>query len=165
MSSFSFPSNYGQVQQCLFIPGTNCFHRYVLLVATASTCIASLHTNLTARYRKAAGVPFPNPYASHTEAAASIDKFRFNCAQKAHANFTENHASFVFVLLIAGLGYPLWSAILGVSWCIARVLYALGYTRKENAENGKGRHWGSWWALPHLLLMGTAVLSSWRLSY
>ncbi|CAD6579459.1 MAG: hypothetical protein ASARMPREDX12_009177 [Alectoria sarmentosa] len=136
-------------------------YKYVLLTATASTFITSFHTNLTGTYRKAARVPFPYPYATATEAATSAEKFRFNCAQKAHANFTENHTSFVFVLLIAGLRFPKSSAVLGAMWCTARVLYALGYTRKYNAEDGKGRHWGTWWSLPHILLMGMAVVSSW----
>ena len=106
---------------------------------------------------------YPNPYATAAEAATSPEKFRFNCAQKAHANFTENHASFVFLLLIAGLKFPTSSAGLGLLWCMARVLYVLGYTRKYDAEDGKGRHWGTWWAVPHVLLMGMAVISSWTI--
>jgi glutathione S-transferase len=134
--------------------------RYVLLTATLSTFITSFHTHLTGEYRAAAKVTFPNAYATAVEAATSPEKYRFNCAQKAHANFTENHTSFVTVLLIAGLKYPKISTALGATWVLARVLYVLGYTRKYDAEDGKGRHWGSWWALPHMALMGFAVASS-----
>jgi glutathione S-transferase len=135
-------------------------HSYVLLTTILSTFIPSFHTLTTGNLRTIAGVRFPNAYATASEAAASIEKYRFNCAQKAHSNFTENHTSFVCVLLIAGLHYPKLSCFLGVLWCVARFLYLLGYTRKENAENGRGRHWGSWWSAPHVALMGLAIASS-----
>jgi glutathione S-transferase len=138
----------------------SCLCRYVLLVATASTFIPSYHTHLTDAFRVKSGVPYPNAYATASDAAISKAKFRFNCAQRAHANFTENYTSFVCLLLISGLNYPKLSSFLGGLWCIARLLYLLGYTRKENAENGKGRHWGSWWAVPHILLMCLAISSS-----
>ena len=97
---------------------------------------------MTGDLRDAAAVPFPNAYALAAEAATSPKKYRFNCAQKAHANFTENHASFMCLVLIAGLKFPLLSAGLGALWSVARLLYLVGYTRKENAEDGKGRHLG-----------------------
>ncbi|CAG8971542.1 hypothetical protein HYALB_00005438 [Hymenoscyphus albidus] len=135
-------------------------YRYVLLAATLSTFVPSYHTHVTDAFRAKSGVQYPNAYASAAEAAVSTDKYRFNCAQKAHANLTENHTSFVCALLIAGLKYPKLSAVLGSLWSVARVLYLLGYTRKEHAENGKGRHWGTWWAFPHIILIGLAVASS-----
>ncbi|KAF3397059.1 Microsomal glutathione S-transferase 3 [Talaromyces pinophilus] len=133
------------------------------MVSSISTFLSLMHTNRTGKYRQAAGVEFPNPYAPAAEAAVSPTKFRFNCAQKAHANFTENHTSFLTVILIAGLHYPRASAALGSAWILARFLYLVGYTRKQNAERGKGRHLGTWWAVPHLVLMGLACVSSWKI--
>ena len=115
---------------------------------------------MTADLRDDAAVSFPNAYVPAVEAATCPKKYRFNCAQKAHANFTENHASFICLVMIAGLKFPLLSAGLGALWSVARLLYLLGYTRKANAEDGKGRHWGTWWAGPHMILMGLAVASS-----
>lgn len=89
--------------------------------------------------RKAAKVPYPNAYVPAAEAATSVAKYRFNCAQKAHANFTETHPTIIVSMLVAGLHYPVVSASLGAVWAVGRVLYAAGYAREANAENGKGR--------------------------
>jgi glutathione S-transferase len=113
--------------------------------------------------RKAANVSYPNAYASANEAATSQEKYRFNCAQKAHANFTENHPTFLVALLVTGLRFPLVAASLGAVWNAGRIAYALGYTRKENAENGKGRLIGVWYALAHYPLMLMAAYTSFKL--
>src|SRR4051794_16722358 len=36
------------------------------------------------KYRRAANVPYPNPYCSHDEASKDFKKKQFNCAQRAH---------------------------------------------------------------------------------
>jgi uncharacterized MAPEG superfamily protein len=64
-------------------------------------------------------------------------------AQRAHANFTENQTSAVAAVLIAGLHFPVISAILGATWSFGRVLYLYGYT---GSAGPKGRslwvvHW------------------------
>jgi glutathione S-transferase len=51
-------------------------------------------------------------------------------AQRAHSNFTETHLSFLGGLLIAGLQYPTASAVLGATWVIGRISYAIGYVNR-----------------------------------
>ena len=41
------------------------------------------------------------------------------------------------------------SAGLGVAWCVARVMYAMGYTT-ESKPNGSGRRLGTWFYVPEL---------------
>lgn len=55
-------------------------------------------------------------------------------AQRAHANFTENHSSFLGALLISGLRYPVAAAAIGAVWSVARLLYALGYTSEAGPQ-------------------------------
>ncbi|KAG7288789.1 hypothetical protein NEMBOFW57_005147 [Staphylotrichum longicolle] len=65
----------------------------------------------------------------HREQADKDPKaFAFNCAQRAHANFTENLTPFLGALLVSGLQYPVFAASLGAVWTVGRVLFALGYT-------------------------------------
>jgi glutathione S-transferase len=95
------------------------------------------HTLNTATLRKAAKVPYPAAYAveSRTDEAAN----RFNCAQRAHANFIENQPTAVTALLLAGLRFPLAAAALGAGWSALRYLYMTGYSK---GGNGKGRYRG-----------------------
>ncbi|MCJ1436399.1 hypothetical protein MMC27_005778 [Xylographa pallens] len=83
---------------------------YVLLAA-ASTSVLNLWLGLyVGNYRKAARVPYPNAYATATEAAASKEKYLFNCAQRSHAQFLEQLPPFLVTLLVSGLKYPVLSA-------------------------------------------------------
>jgi glutathione S-transferase len=57
-------------------------------------------------------------------------------AQRAHANFIENQPTFLSLLAVSGLRYPVAAAALGASWIFGRVAYALGYT---SSRGPKGR--------------------------
>jgi len=76
---------------------------YVLATATLSTLVASWHNLNTGQFRKAAKVPYPNAYCTHAEAKESKEKYLFNCAQRAHANFVEHQPQFLVGLLVGGL--------------------------------------------------------------
>ncbi|KAK3491371.1 hypothetical protein B0T13DRAFT_450862 [Neurospora crassa] len=103
---------------------------YVLL-ATVSTFFAnSFHSINTGRQRKAAGVKYPVAYAPQEVAEKDPKAFAFNCAQRAHANFTENLTPAIGAMLIAGLKYPVLAGALGGLWSLTRVLYTIGYTKK-----------------------------------
>ncbi|KAL8928822.1 MAG: hypothetical protein Q9208_001600 [Pyrenodesmia sp. 3 TL-2023] len=115
---------------------------YVLLTATLSTLVNYYHVRLTSRHRRLASIPYPNAYAPASEAAASKDKYLFNCAQRAHANFLEHQPQFLVSLLISGLKFPVFSAVMGVVWCAGRVVYARGYTDPGKTK-GEGRMRGS----------------------
>ncbi|KAI2602414.1 membrane-associated proteins in eicosanoid and glutathione metabolism [Hypoxylon sp. NC1633] len=101
---------------------------YVLAVAASSLFINTLHFVLSATTRKASGLAYPVPYASQEQAAKDPKAFTFNCAQRAHGNYTENLAPFLGALLISGLYFPTASAALGAVWVFGRIWYAVGYT-------------------------------------
>lgn len=74
------------------------------------------------------GIGYPNAYATPEQAAADPAAYRLNCAQRAHANYTENLGPFLANLLVAGLRFPVYAAAAGVVWLVARVVYTKGYT-------------------------------------
>ncbi|KAK4127898.1 membrane-associated proteins in eicosanoid and glutathione metabolism [Parathielavia appendiculata] len=103
---------------------------YVLLAASSTAFLNTFHAILTSTRRKAAGVKYPITYVTAEQADKDPKAYAFNCAQRAHANFTENLTPFLTALLISGLKYPVYSAVLGGTWAFGRVLFALGYTSK-----------------------------------
>ncbi|PHH78612.1 hypothetical protein CDD80_6583 [Ophiocordyceps camponoti-rufipedis] len=100
----------------------------VLAAATSTFFVNTMHAFRTMKFRKASGVEYPQSYATNEQAAKNPSAYRFNCAQRAHHNFTENHTSLLGALLIAGIRYPVPAAALGAGWSLSRILYLLGYT-------------------------------------
>ncbi|GAW16780.1 hypothetical protein ANO14919_062180 [Xylariales sp. No.14919] len=100
---------------------------YVLAVATSSIFINTMHKILTSAARRASGIPYPQSYATKEEIEKNPKALKFNLAQRAHANFTENYAPFVTALLVAGLRYPNQATWAGSAWVLGRFAYALGY--------------------------------------
>ncbi|PQE21653.1 glutathione S-transferase protein [Rutstroemia sp. NJR-2017a WRK4] len=125
---------------------------YVILAATSTFFLSTVHGFNTGAYRKAAKVDYPAAYApsSRTDAEAH----RFNCAQRSHSNYTENHVSAVLPLLIAGTKFPLTAAAMGGAWTVSRYMYMRGYS--QGGEGGKGRYKGIYFWLFQLGLMGMA---------
>ncbi|MCJ1276547.1 hypothetical protein MMC21_004353 [Puttea exsequens] len=76
----------------LYIPKE---YGYVLGVATLSTIVNAWYMLAVSRFRGRAKVPYPNAYATHAEAKEDKEKYLFNCAQRAHANFLEHQPSFL----------------------------------------------------------------------
>ncbi|MCJ1342082.1 hypothetical protein MMC31_000262 [Peltigera leucophlebia] len=137
-------------------------HSYVIATAAFSTFVNNWLVLRVGTFRKAAKVPYPNCYATDDEAKADKAKYLFNCAQRAHANFLEHQPTFLTSLLISGLSYPTVSAGLGVTWSVARVLYAIGYTN-PNKQAGRGRMIGSFFWLAELALQLTAGFTGWKM--
>ncbi|KAL3425027.1 MAPEG family protein [Phlyctema vagabunda] len=109
---------------------------YVLLAATSTFVLNVVHSFNTGKYRKQAKVDYPAAYAPSSN--TSPEAFRFNCAQRAHANFTENQPSLLGALLVAGLRFPVTSAVMGACWSLSRFAYMVGYSSGE--AGGKGRY-------------------------
>ena len=63
-------------------------------------------------------------------------------------------------MMISGLVFPRASAALGAGWLVGRLLYAVGYTRKDK-ERGSGRSMGLPYYFCQLGLMGLAAYSGW----
>jgi len=125
---------------------------YVLATATSTFIISTWHAMRVGPFRKAAQIPYPTAYASDEQMSAATPEkkkamYLFNCAQRAHYNFMENYITFLPALLLAGMKYPVASSAVGGVWTIARILYAVGYTRSDKS-NGSGRYAGSafWFA-------------------
>lgn len=85
-----------------------------------------------------AHVPFSNSYThasfGKTWLPKSADFCFYRLAQRAHANFTENHTSFLVALTISGLRSPVASAMAGAAWVTGRIIYALGYTSNAGPD-------------------------------
>ena len=54
---------------------------WVLLAATSTFFINVYHVIVTSKYRKAAGVKYPNAYASAEQAEKDPKAFKFNCGR------------------------------------------------------------------------------------
>ncbi|OQD90670.1 hypothetical protein PENANT_c001G04708 [Penicillium antarcticum] len=81
---------------------------------------------------------------------------KFNCAQRAHANFLENAPQTMLFTLVAGLKYPELAAGLGALWVFFRALFLHGYVFSGKAQ-GKGRMRGSFFWLVQGALWGLSV--------
>jgi hypothetical protein len=58
--------------------------------------------------------------------------------------------------------FQVLSAGLGLGWCIARVIYALGYVGSDK-PNGNGRLIGNWYLLSQLGLQFAAGLTGYKM--
>lgn len=147
-------------------------YSYVLLTAASTFFLGFWHGGRCGVFRKAAGptVTYPTPYAdsAHMAAASSPEQkkalYLFNCAQRAHGNYLENHPSVLAAMLISGLRYPVASALMGVGWSVCRVLYAIGYT-KADRNDGKGRLVGAPMWLFQLGLYGLTGFVGYKLAF
>ncbi|GAP90815.1 putative glutathione s-transferase [Rosellinia necatrix] len=100
---------------------------YVLAVATSTLFINTYHKFLSAAARRASGIQYPTPYATQEQADRDPKAFRFNLAQRAHANYGENLTPFLAGLLVAGLRYPGPAYYAGAAWVVGRFAYAYAY--------------------------------------
>lgn len=130
---------------------------YVLLAASSTFILSFIHGLNTGSKRKAAGVAYPAPYASTEVAAKDPKAFAFNCAQRAHANYLENQPSVIAAMLVAGLQYPVATAVLGATWIVNRYIFMVGYSKPEWGAEGKGRLRGGLSWLAQLGLFGLSV--------
>jgi len=129
---------------------------YVLTTLLLTGVLGQYHGHLVFGARTAAAIPYPNCYATHTEAQESLSAYRFNCAQRAHTNYLENVGQTVVAAAIAGVQYPLTTTGLMGVWLLGRVLYVKGYIASTREEKGKGRYKGIWYILAQFGLVGVA---------
>ena len=147
-------------------PTTNHANSYVLLSAFSTFLVGTWHGFLVGKHRKLAQIPYPYEYASYEQVqtaspAKSAQMLLFNSAQRAHQNFNENLTIALGSMLISGLVYPRAAAVLGATWAVNRVVYALGYT--NGTKEGKGRYYGALGMLAHYVMIGLAGTSLWHL--
>ncbi|RYO93594.1 hypothetical protein DL766_010517 [Monosporascus sp. MC13-8B] len=104
---------------------------YTITVAASSLLLHIYHAILAVGARRRSGIPYPNPYATAEQAEKDPKAMAFNCAQRAHANYTENITPFLGSLLISSLAFPRAGAALGAIWVVGRTWYAVGYTGRK----------------------------------
>jgi glutathione S-transferase len=132
------------------------YSSYVILAATSTFVLNLVHTQNTGMYRKPAGIDYPNAYATTQQCKEDPKAFAFNCAQRAHANYSENHATALVAMLLAGLQFPVTSAVLGFGWTLSRLAYMVGYSRSMPESKGRGRYKGSAFWFCQVGLIGLA---------
>lgn len=54
----------------------------------------------------------------------------FNNAQRAHYNFVEGVATYILLIIVAGLSYPMYATYLGIAVFAGRLLFSIGYVSK-----------------------------------
>ena len=115
MTSIVLPANYG----------------WVVASGGFIGVAISITSFLAAGHRKAAGVVYPNEYASDITAEKNPKALAFNCAQRGANNPRESLMVAVFGLLLGGLTYPVVAAGAGVAWGLGAIGYYLGYARGD----------------------------------
>ncbi|KAI9679608.1 MAG: hypothetical protein M1829_001570 [Trizodia sp. TS-e1964] len=135
---------------------------YVLLAASATMIVNTWHGSNTGKFRRRAKIAYPNCYATPEEAASSLDAYRFNCAQRAHAQMLENYPSVLAALFIGGIGAPKVAAAVGAAWAVNRVVYTLGYQSGKQGDDGKGRYKGIGHVVCQLVLYGMSFWTAYN---
>ncbi|KAF9076057.1 hypothetical protein BDP27DRAFT_1380177 [Rhodocollybia butyracea] len=125
--------------------------------ALVSTVILLAGQNITvSKYRKAAGIKYPQAYAELSQVEASVDALKFNCAQRAHQNTLENIPIIVLSTLVSAVKLPHIAAASCGLWVVSRVLYTRGYvTGKPEKRNA-----GGFGYLPTIVLLGTSLYAA-----
>ena len=57
------------------------------------------------------------------------DWFRMNCAQRCQLNYLEQLPVLLAAILIMGIEFPLYTLILSILYCLARLMYSVGYMK------------------------------------
>ncbi|BFZ58774.1 hypothetical protein PYCC9005_005839 [Savitreella phatthalungensis] len=124
---------------------TNPAYGWVLTTAVGAVLVNQWHSTYVFSWRKASGVKYPATYASdgqiESQKELPLEKqlyLRFNCAQRAHANYMETLPQFLVLLLIGGLGFPEYASVAGAIWLAGRVTYAVGYAKGEPKKRYNG---------------------------
>jgi glutathione S-transferase len=140
---------------------------YVVITAATSVLVGVWHGARVNGYRRAAKIPYPQPYATPEQISTASPEMKqkmylFNCAQRSHANWDENFPSTLVCMLLAGLYSPRWAAGCGAFWLANRLIYAVGYTLPNKTE-GKGRLYGELMWPSQLALIVMTGLWGWNL--
>ncbi|KAG6808635.1 hypothetical protein H0H92_003439 [Tricholoma furcatifolium] len=118
---------------------------YVGVSLLSTVFVLAGQSSLVSKWRKRAGIRYPQMYAEKAEAEASKDAFTFNCAQRwfphiclrkcfspdvdlgAHQNTLEKIPVVYVTTIITGLKYPIVAALGCGAWSLSRIFYTRGY--------------------------------------
>ena len=63
------------------------------------------------------------------------DWFKFNCAQRGHGNFVEHLPVILLLILVGGLSFPRYTALIGLFYSAGRFIYARGYYKHPSGRS------------------------------
>ena len=84
------------------------------------------HRKATGSEIQAGGLP-DHGSGRYTMKAGYKAWMEFNTAQRAHYNYLENFTQVVAMMLMAGIYWPVPTAILGGIYTLGRIIYSVGY--------------------------------------
>jgi glutathione S-transferase len=108
--------------------------------------------------RKKYGVAYPLEYANPSD---NKNADAFNCVQRGHQNSLENLPSFLSLLCISGLTYPVSASLAGAVYLAGRVMYFRGYSTGDP----KKRMQGGFLHLGSLALLGLTLKTGYDLLF
>ncbi|KAG8986449.1 hypothetical protein FRB94_005637 [Tulasnella sp. JGI-2019a] len=130
-------------------------YTYVLLAASSYALLNAYQSRNVGKARKAAGIKYPQVYATKEEQEANPAAYAFNCAQRAHYNTLESSAGMYFGTLVTGLKYPLLAAGMGAAYFVGRIIFTEAYTRV--GPHGRTKYGGFLGGtMPYLFALTTA---------
>jgi glutathione S-transferase len=122
---------------------------YVLLTACGSVFVNLWMGMNVGKARKKYEVKYPIMYSSE-KGGDNV----FNCIQRVHQNTLENYPTYLFLLLVSGMQYPLCTTAAGISYLVGRIVYAKGYYSGDPSKRFPG---GLMTHLAELVLLGGVV--------
>lgn len=110
-------------------------HGYVALVLVAAIFVHNFYMSFAVgAARRKFDVKYPAMYASGDSTDANL----FNCTQRGHQNSLESLPSFLALLLIAGIKYPITAAIAGAVYTLGKVVYFNAYSSGDPNKRMQG---------------------------
>ncbi|ORY87984.1 hypothetical protein BCR37DRAFT_375968 [Protomyces lactucae-debilis] len=129
-----------------------------MLAAIGTSFVGVWHSMAAGGARKAAGIKYPQTFATPEQEKASKEALIFNCMQRAHANFNESLPIYLLLLAVASVRFPAYASAASAVWLVGRVMYTLGYRTGDPAK----RMQGSAQYIGLLSLLGLAITSTYR---
>ena len=165
MVAVTFPEEYGYVLLSLIGIAFHCFTQALRIGRYNFMSLQFIKENLTdenKQYNELYGHDIPKggyPDMGDGRHAAKLpykEWLKFNAGQRAHQNYLEGLPIVMTFVAIAGLKYPLFTAVNSVVYILGREFFCSGY--RANGANGRLR--GIWFNIPLILLLGASVQAS-----
>jgi len=128
---------------------------WVLLALVANLLLMQWMAMRVGAARKQYKVFYPTMYAVESE---NKDAKLFNCVQRGHQNALEYMPTFLVLLLLGGLQYPIVAAVLGALYNVGRIQYFTGYATGQPAARYKTGGRLHWVGLAGLLVCNIALI-------
>jgi len=134
-------------------------YKYVIVSLLPIPWLLLGQTIMVGRYRRKAGISYPQVYADKAEAKASKDAHLFNCVQRAHQNTLEVVPIYVITTIVSGINYPKSAAAMCTIWIASRIPYTIGY-----ASGDPGKRSGMLFHLSTATLLGLLAVTTYHVA-